>query len=654
MQWPSHIAVKAAGAVDINGVFTRQLDISYEDLPVYGNLKEFSLSACRSPDETGQLQWGWIIGRDGVPAYGCVAERKESIPMSGWQCFQGPPPAPTLHLLSASELPQFSLEEARQRAFAGDLHLAVKAFREVFHYKSMLFASGRGCARLHVELAQLLCRCQQKDAALAEVKEALNLWPSLPEALLLKAQLYEETDDGPAALLAKQCWLMLPEGQKKLRKECQELLENLGEALDASLPCCLAPCYLEGVDDEASEEGLDEASASHVESLEVKGSSLKEVNGVYEPCRDQISNHCPSFVNGHGFRLSLEVLPAPNGEATRGWVIGKDAAGYFGTKDLDDERRFPLEDGKWSCFAAARGATAPTSSVANVAKVDSAIEKGYQARLEGRGEEAVALFRSCLKMSRIRRDLRRVALVYTELAGSFREMDRLEEAQEAVRRALEIWPGHWEAYLADAGLASLGPVASVPFEEAASIWSKLHRAREASVQLRQLLVARDAADGRAQLALLAQLERVDAPGMLELKGWMQNHGELPVIADYLARDRSQTSQANNGNAQGESGPEADFVLEDQPTEVFAHWTLAVACQARDVDIRFQDQWLLVRVQDQTLFEGAMTRPLLTKMGGRNGRCSTKRTRQADYIGYKLYLSTKRPFAGCSNASTTPQ
>lgn len=90
----------------------------------------------------------------------------------------------------------------------------------------------------------------------------------------------------------------------------------------------------------------------------------------------RISNHCPSFVNGHGFRLSLEVLPAPNGEATRGWVIGKDAAGYFGTKDLDDERRFPLEDGKWSCFAAARGATAPTSSVANVAKVDSAIEKG--------------------------------------------------------------------------------------------------------------------------------------------------------------------------------------------------------------------------------------------------------------------------------------
>lgn len=164
MQWPSHIAVKAAGAVDINGVFTRQLDISYEDLPVYGNLKaglarssagllihansswvsrrgvaleasfwreEFSLSACRSPDETGQLQWGWIIGRDGVPAYGCVAERKESIPMSGWQCFQGPPPAPTLHLLSASELPQFSLEEARQRAFAGDLHLAVKAFRDL-------------------------------------------------------------------------------------------------------------------------------------------------------------------------------------------------------------------------------------------------------------------------------------------------------------------------------------------------------------------------------------------------------------------------------------------------------------------------------------------------------------------------------------------
>lgn len=71
---------------------------------------------------------------------------------------------------------------------------------------------------------------------------------------------------------------------------------------------------------------------------------------------------------------------------------------------------------------------------------------------------------------------------------------------------------------------------TLTLEEAASIWSKLHRAREASVQLRQLLVARDAADGRAQLALLAQLERVDAPGMLELKGWMQNHGHSEPLS----------------------------------------------------------------------------------------------------------------------------
>lgn len=92
--------MKGAGAASINGVFKMQ-GITHEGCPVYGSLNGFSLSACHCPDESGKVLWGWIIGQAGVAAYGGVTSQKEVIPLTGWQCFEGPQPPPRLHLVNA-------------------------------------------------------------------------------------------------------------------------------------------------------------------------------------------------------------------------------------------------------------------------------------------------------------------------------------------------------------------------------------------------------------------------------------------------------------------------------------------------------------------------------------------------------------------------
>ena len=126
--WPEHISVKGAGAASINGVFKMQ-GITHEGCPVYGSLNGFSLSACQCPDDSGKALWGWIIGQAGVAAYGGVTSQKEVIPLTAWQCFEGPQPAPRLHLVNADawrkrascytwaqdSLAEAYLEEARWR-----------------------------------------------------------------------------------------------------------------------------------------------------------------------------------------------------------------------------------------------------------------------------------------------------------------------------------------------------------------------------------------------------------------------------------------------------------------------------------------------------------------------------------------------------------
>ena len=88
--WPDYVVVTGAGSEDINGVFAIQEGFFHEDCPVYGSLSDFSLSVCQSPDESGKLHWGWIIGQGGVPAYGSMIEFHQVIGSAFRLHLQGP------------------------------------------------------------------------------------------------------------------------------------------------------------------------------------------------------------------------------------------------------------------------------------------------------------------------------------------------------------------------------------------------------------------------------------------------------------------------------------------------------------------------------------------------------------------------------------
>ena len=127
----AHLVVDGAGCEDVNGVFASLDGLVHEECPVYGGLSEFSLTVCQGPAaDSGRLQWGWIIGKSGVPAYGCPTEAKEVIPLEGWQSFEGEPPAPILRWLCDVDAQAAAYaEEARRRALCGtetDQRTAVK------------------------------------------------------------------------------------------------------------------------------------------------------------------------------------------------------------------------------------------------------------------------------------------------------------------------------------------------------------------------------------------------------------------------------------------------------------------------------------------------------------------------------------------------
>ena len=184
----------------------------------------------------------------------------------------------------------------------------------------------------------------------------------------------QESDEPQAALLAKQCWLMASESSEA-SKQCQKLLKDLGEAVDASMPEMLdiAAHIAPSSGSQVTYCEASESFTSYVQSIEVKGSSLKEVNGFYEPTR-AISNHRPIFQNLHGFSMSLEVLSSKS-STKRGWVIGKEAVGFYGITQLSASNSLPLEDGKWFSFPAAQGTAVPNAT-AKIVPMDPTIQKG--------------------------------------------------------------------------------------------------------------------------------------------------------------------------------------------------------------------------------------------------------------------------------------
>ena len=181
-----------------------------------------------------------------MPAYGCPTDRKEAIPLQGWHPFEGDPPAPTLRWLPDADATAVGYaQEARRRAASGtteDRRLAATAFRKSLQGGEELQANWPQRGLLHTELAALLRVLGREDQALAEVEAALKLQPCLPDALLLKAQMLNAAgNEGAAALSAKQCWMQIEGGKRSgkeqsLQRECRELLEELGEACDHSLP----------------------------------------------------------------------------------------------------------------------------------------------------------------------------------------------------------------------------------------------------------------------------------------------------------------------------------------------------------------------------------------------------------------------------------
>ena len=243
--WPDYVVVTGAASEDVNGVFAIQEGLFHEDCPVYGSLSDFSLSVCQSPDESGQLHWGWIIGQGGVPAYGSMSQ-KDRIPSGDWQCFEASPPGPSLHFIKddPDAAAKAYLQEARQRASrvkTSNPQLAVTL--EAFQRAMGPALPWQQCAQLMVEAATFLHDCEQMEQALKQLRAAQELWPSCPEALLLKARIHcDALQPSEARLAATQCCVvlrMLGEKEGHMQKACERMLQELGEgtALPGAMPC---------------------------------------------------------------------------------------------------------------------------------------------------------------------------------------------------------------------------------------------------------------------------------------------------------------------------------------------------------------------------------------------------------------------------------
>ncbi|CAJ1338811.1 unnamed protein product [Effrenium voratum] len=533
----------------------------------YGNLSDFSLSICQCPDASGQLQWGWIIGREGQPAYGVPAAKTSSLPRRGWQCFQGPPPGPTLRRLDAANAAAAYAAEAKQRGRSAE---AVKAYHRAL--EAIPAPDWRQVASLRCELGELLLALNHNDQAAKEAQRALALRPAFCEALLLMARATEDP------LPAKQCWLQVqPTVTKsctaKLRNACKELMSELNHPCDTLPRSGSVSLGAETQEPRTESAGKREL----VQSILVEGCSMQGVNGTYEPTR-AVSNHFPVFANAHGFRLSMEMQPSrSSGEVRSGWVIGQSRAGFFGTPSGS------WPSGEWQAFPAAGGARPPARCALSAVPLDEALARGHEARL-GRGggpEEALEVLSGCLERSQ-GGQLEEVAFALTELAAAQRLLKQHSAAAAAVQRALELCPSHWEAYL-----------------EAACIHCELGNESEARLRLRQLLVSRE--DSRAAMALL-QLPPHD---------WLQYHAEIPLVAEYIKTVQPGADQVAQKLDQITC---TEFKLEDQRREVHAHWVVP-GIKAKDVRVQFKEEELVIEVGDLLLFEGRLAHRIIPSQSG---------------------------------------
>ena len=584
MTFPQHLVVRGAGVEDLNGVFSMQEGISHENCPVYGNLSDFSLSCCQSADGSGDF--GWILGQGGVPAYGSMSQHKE-IPTREWQCFEGPLPAPTVDFIDDPDaLAEAYAEEARLRVQLGDgdMNVTIKALRRAIDGKK-LQGNWQGRAKLHVELAQVLYSSGQADKALKEVELAQNFWPSFPEALLLKAQLHGDALRSESHLAVQQCKLAAAANDESCTKEslagilkrCDEVLLEMSEM------SVISRVNLRELLDLATLETpeLDLTSSSqhvHIAAIVAEGCNLSEVNGIYEPSR-VISNQQCVFENSHGFRISLEMISRnpqdpkkdPKMCIERAWVLGKGAVGYFGAEG------FPGLPGKeWRCFPSASKWIPPTTAP-RIIQLEKAMVQLQQARLQGGDVRAEAL--GCWTFLQQKGgDIWKMAYVLTELAGSLRQQEFFEKGIQVLLKALELCPSYWEAYL-----------------EMAHLYIEMKQPLVAIGYLQRLLSVRPK-DGRAATLLLQLL-----PAKLEgLDRWLRwTCRQSPLLAEYVG-DVDQVAP------KVESKDEfIQFHLEDQKEEVHAYWTLPRHIRSKDLDIRFKEDWLGVRMNGEILFEATL-------------------------------------------------
>lgn len=564
---PRRFGVVGAGSVQANGVFEVVEGALHHDMPVYASLGGYQLSISQSPEaETGELRWGWVIGREGFPAYGCPTDARSHVPCRGWQCFCGKLPAPEVAALeeAGEALAAAYEEEAQAAAIKGNFARALSAYSRALvaigperlgneALKAQLLA-GRG--KVHQALDRF-------DAALADSDAALALRPDLPTAILLRAQVLRETGEVvDAALSAKQylhlkqhVWnrdagrelhmytSSLVEAPGSLRSACELLLGELGHAADDALPQGYRlGLYLEDLCRELSMAGPDDKDASGIAcvlGVEVSNCGTEGCAGVYQRSVRE-SHGGPVFEGPASFCLSVEVLPVKGAGTTKyGWVIGRDRVGYYGAR-VDTPDADPPEAG-WSSFGAAGKAPAPTCALLRAARGATKEAQGGALANAVASIRAARLLQSAATAGE---SLTAHADALVGLSMALREVGRLGDARACAEEALLVWPHAEEAYLEKArALEASG-------EEAA-----------AAKSLRQLLAVRPAHRGVSEMLL-----------------GLANRDAVPP--EVRAPD----------------------TLEDRPSEVYVHWTLPQGTAGKDLQVSIRAEHLAVVLAGRTLFD----------------------------------------------------